>query len=254
MRRATPWLAALSLLTTLPVGRWLPVRPSPREQGQSVACYPWVGALIGALLAAALPVVAGAGPLLGAALVLLLWIGLTGALHLDGLADCVDGAWAGHGEPARILAVMQDPAAGPVAVVALVGVLLLKFAALAALMGGGPGAAGVLWLTPVLARAAVAGLMMTTTYCRPEGIARYQAAHLCGFTVAGSVTLSLLLALFWVPVAPWAAMLAGTLAVLWAWRRGWRRRIGGYTGDVAGGLIELVEAATLVIAALAVGA
>jgi adenosylcobinamide-GDP ribazoletransferase len=60
-----------------------------------------------------------------------LWVALTDGLHLDGLADWTD-AWAGgHGDRAKNLALLEDPHARAIAIVALVLLLLVKFAALA---------------------------------------------------------------------------------------------------------------------------
>src|SRR5256885_9559254 len=51
----------------------------------------------------------------------------------DGLADTVDAWVGGRADPERTLAIMKDPCSGPVAVAAVVCLLLLKFAALSAL-------------------------------------------------------------------------------------------------------------------------
>ena len=105
----------------------------------------------------------GASPLLQAALLLALWVALTGALHLDGLADSADAWLGGFGDPARTLEIMKDPRSGPVAVVVLVLLLLLKFSALLVVLqaqqparwSGAParahGAAGAVSLHPLCA-------------------------------------------------------------------------------------------------------
>ncbi|HET7314129.1 adenosylcobinamide-GDP ribazoletransferase [Salinisphaera sp.] len=250
MKRAvTPLLLALSLLTTLPVGRWLPARIRPLDQGRSVVCYPLVGLLIGAVLVAAGALLREAPPLLAAALLVAVWAGVTGALHLDGLADCVDGWFAGHSDATRTLTVMKDPAAGPAAVVALVVVLLAKFAALAALLGRGVSSVGVLLAVPMLARTAAAALMAVTVYRRADGIARDQAAtRPRGAIVMGTIAAALV-AVCLLPIGLWGLLVVLTAAIGYGWRRIWQRRIGGYTGDVAGALIELTETAALVAAA-----
>ncbi len=86
------FLIALQFLTRLPVpagGEY-----SPERVGRSLAWYPLVGLLIGLLLWLADWLLPGQAPLLTAAVLLTLWVGLTGALHLDGLADSAD-AWVG---------------------------------------------------------------------------------------------------------------------------------------------------------------
>src|SRR5205823_8864432 len=101
----------------------------------------------------------------------------TGALHLDGLADTVDGWVGGRADPERTFAIMKDPCSGPVAVAAVVCLLLLKFGALSALRAARGTvsssdlhfACGCI-LPPLLARAAVPPLFAHTPYVRAGGI------------------------------------------------------------------------------------
>lgn len=248
-RVATPLMLALSLLTTLPVGRWLPTRIRRIDQGRSVVCYPLVGLLIGVALVIAEGVFRGAPPLLAAMLLLAVWVGVTGALHLDGLADCVDAGFAGHGDAGRILTVMKDPAAGPVAVTMIAIVLLAKFAALATLLAQGGSIVGLLLAVPMLARAAAAALMATTAYRRDEGIARDQAATRPRGAIALVLAVVIVAGALALPLGLWTLLALLAAVIVWGWRRIWQRRIGGYTGDVAGALIELTETAALVAAA-----
>ena len=248
-RIVTPLILAVSLLTTVPVGQRLPARIRPEDQGRSVVCYPLVGLLIGAVLVLAEGVFRGAAPLLAAALLLAVWVGITGALHLDGLADCIDAACAGHGDPSRILTAMKDPAAGPVAVAAIAVVLLIKFAALATLLARGGSIVGLLLAVPMLARAAAAALMATTAYRRDEGIARDQAATRPQGAIGLAVVAVFIAGGLLLPSGLWVliALLAGVVG--WGWRRIWQVLIGGYTGDVVGALIELIETAALIAGA-----
>lgn len=248
MIRLQPFWLAIALLTTLPVG-WL-IRPplSPVQQGRSVACYPLVGLLIGGLLALAACVLTGAPAVLAAAVLLAVWVALTGALHLDGLADCSDAWAAGHADPARTLEVMKDPACGPVAVAVLVLVLLLKLGAMAA---AGVASVGLLLAAPVLARAATALFMATTRYRRREGIADAQSTHLPAGLTAGLAAVSTLVLLLVLPFVLWVLLVVIAGLCGFVWRALWQRRIGGYTGDTAGGLIECVEVLVLVVGALA---
>ncbi|WP_045223825.1 adenosylcobinamide-GDP ribazoletransferase [Methyloterricola oryzae] len=235
-----PFLIALQFLTRLPVPLRQP--PSAQEWGRSLLYYPLVGLLLGLLLAGlalALPSNTGALP---AALLLVAWISLTGAFHLDGLADSAD-AWAGGaGDPERSLAIMKDPRCGPVGAVALMLVLLLKFAALDLAVGRGSLAPVI--LAPVLGRSAVVLLLLSTPYVRPGGLGEALARELprrLALWVLGAVATAAAL------LAGWPA-LAGLLVatVTFAGLR-WMliRRIGGTTGDTAGALVELTECAAL---------
>ncbi|MES1924226.1 adenosylcobinamide-GDP ribazoletransferase [Salinisphaera sp. T31B1] len=254
MRFAQPLWLACALLTTLPVGRLVQARPTAADVGRSVACYPWVGWLLGILLELVAWVLPTTSPMLAAALLVVVWIALTGALHLDGLADCADAWSAGHADASRCLAVMKDPAAGPMGVAAVVCVVLLKVAALAALSTG-PVATwgGFLLASIVLARAAATALMVTGRYVRRQGIASMQSAWLPGAGLWIGLVLAGALALCVLPLGVALWVLPAVIAWTLVWRRAWRRRIGGYTGDIVGGLIETVETLVLVVGALAMG-
>ncbi len=236
-----PFFIALQFLTRLPA----PVRapPQPTEIGQSLVYYPWVGAVLGALLVAIATLAQAIWPApLAAALTLTAWVWLTGALHLDGLADSVD-AWAGGGrERDRTLAIMQDPCSGPMAVSAVVLILLVKATAVYSLLTTGAWAA--LAFVPVLARSAVPVLFLTTPCARPHGLGATLAAHLPRraawiSALAGGASGLLLGA------AGWVAIL-GAIALLVYWRAQMLRRIGGVTGDTAGALVEWIETVVLV--------
>lgn len=235
-------LAALAFLTRLP----LPARPfDARSQASSLAWYPLVGLLLGAVLALLAWLLRGAPPMVGAVLVLAAWVALTGALHLDGLADSADAWVGGLGDRGRTLAIMKDPRCGPAGVTALVLVLLGKFAALA----GAPGAhALMLLLAPLLARAMLVALCLWTPYVRSGGLGtglRDAPGTACRAALAATVLVCL--------CAGWRGWLAlaVALAVFAGWRHAGLRRLGGFTGDTAGALAELVELAVVLALAAA---
>lgn len=247
MKKLQPFWLALVLLTTLPVGRLIQSPVTPEEQGKSVACYPLVGVLIGILLAVLGMVFAHVPSPLAAMLLLAGWVVITGALHLDGLADCSDALAAGHAGPGRILSVMKDPSCGPVAVTVLVLVLLLK---LAALIVVGTTAVGLLLATPILARAVAATFMLTTNYRRSRGMATEHSHHLPKRVTLAITAVLTLACLFVLPVGVWFLLVLAAAAYALVWRALWQSRIGGYTGDTVGGLIESVEVVLLIVGAL----
>lgn len=241
-----PFLVALQFLTRIPLH--LPRAPTPPELGRSLLWYPVVGLLLGVLLwLLALAATALPTPL-AAALLLSVWVLASGALHLDGLADCADAWVGGHGNRERMLAIMKDPASGPVAVVALMLVLLLKFAALQALLEGR--AIHSLILVPLLARTAMPLLFLTTPYVRTEGLGASLAAQLPR-RAACLVTLAAVAGALGFGIAGFCALAAAGISFLWV-RCALLQRLGGTTGDGAGALLELTE--TAVIVALAVHA
>jgi adenosylcobinamide-GDP ribazoletransferase len=240
------FLAALQFLTRLP----LPPQSAPdaKRLGASVVYYPAIGLVIGGLLVVLAALLVGAPVLLAAALVLLTWVLVTGGLHLDGLADSADAWVGGHGDRARTLAIMKDPASGPAGVSAIVLTLLVKFGALTALLAQRELAA--LWLAPLLGRAALALLLVTTPYVRPGGLGASPAEHLPRVAVVTG-----LLGVATVPVAalglPGAGLVIVVSLLLVALRRLMVQRIGGTTGDTLGASCEIVEVAVLVFMALA---
>jgi adenosylcobinamide-GDP ribazoletransferase len=233
--------AAIGFLTRLPLpARVFDGAAAPSSQ---LPWYPAVGLLIGGLLWCLAWLLASAPPLLSAGLVLAAWVALTGALHLDGLADSADAWVGGLGDRERTLTIMKDPRSGPIGVTAIVLVLLLKFAALASL----PHPSAALWLTPLLSRAALTLAFMTTPYVRSSGL----GSGLLGDSRTGSA-LALLLSVALGLLAGWhgvRAMVVAMLVFAW-WRGSCRRRLGGMTGDTCGALAELTEMAVLVALAL----
>ncbi|MGC1333423.1 adenosylcobinamide-GDP ribazoletransferase, partial [Pseudomonas sp.] len=155
-----PFWIALQFLSSLPVR--LAGMPPPQAMGRSLLCYPLVGLLFGGLLWMLSGLLAGSPPLLHAALLLAAWVLLSGGLHLDGLADSADAWLGGFGDRARTLEIMKDPRSGPIAVVTLVLVLLLKFCALLAVVDSGQ--AHILLIAPLLGRLSLLGLFLSTPY------------------------------------------------------------------------------------------
>jgi adenosylcobinamide-GDP ribazoletransferase len=243
MKALLPFFIALQFLTRIPLR--VPEAP-PRTVARSLAYYPLVGLILGVLIAGLNSWLSDGPAPLRAALVLTLWVALTGALHLDGFADSVDAWVAGRGEQARTLAVMKDPHSGPMAVVAVTILLLLKFAALENLSGtGGPTLACI----PLLARSAIPLLFATTPYVRPGGLGSTLAS---GQSRALNIAVYSLAMLATIGVAGWSGLwLVLVLAsVFFVLRHAMIGRLGGTTGDTAGALVEMSEAAMLVALAL----
>ncbi|MBB6154331.1 adenosylcobinamide-GDP ribazoletransferase [Pseudomonas sp. JAI115] len=236
-----PLWIALQFLSSLPIR--LPGMPEPQQLGRSLLFYPLVGLLFGVILWVLNLALTGAPLLLHAALLLTVWVLLSGALHLDGLADSADAWLGGFGDRERTLTIMKDPRSGPIAVVTLVLVLLLKFCALLALIEQGD--AVMLIIVPLLGRAALLGLFLTTPYVRAGGLGQALADHLprrIGWWVLGASALACLLIAGMKAIA---ALVVALVGFVWL-RRVMMRRLGGTTGDTAGALLELLEMVVLV--------
>jgi adenosylcobinamide-GDP ribazoletransferase len=238
-------VGAVAFLTRVPVGRR--VECGPADVARGAALFPLVGAGIGALVGL---VAAGADerltPLLAATVAVALEAFLTGAIHLDALADAADGLGAGTRE--RALAVMREGTIGAFGAAALLLDLLAKTAAIAALQDG---SRPILALAAAFAvgRAAPLALAWALPYARPAG------GTGLALTERGAVPwLALGLALgIGIPVAALGlrglALVAGATAVVALVGLVARRRLGGVTGDVLGAALELATTVALVAAA-----
>ncbi|HXG05210.1 MAG TPA: adenosylcobinamide-GDP ribazoletransferase, partial [Candidatus Binatia bacterium] len=121
---------AVRYLTILPVGGRGAV--AARGPGAGAAWFPVVGLGLGAVLIGVDQLASRVfPPLLAALLTLTAWKVLTGGLHLDGLADCLDAT--GGRDAAHRLAIMRDSRIGAFGALGLILLLLLELAALAEL-------------------------------------------------------------------------------------------------------------------------
>lgn len=240
-----PFWIALQFLSSLPIR--LPGMPEPRDLGRSLLFYPLVGLLFGAILWVFNWLLLGTPTLLHAALLLSVWVLLSGGLHLDGLADSADAWLGGFGDRERTLTIMKDPRSGPIAVVTLVLVLLLKFTALLALIEQSHSLA--LIIVPLIGRSALLGLFLTTPYVRAGGLGQALADHLPRSTGKQVLAVSALACVLIAGVSGVLALVLAALGFVWL-RQVMLRRLGGTTGDTAGAMLELLEFAVLVGLAL----
>jgi cobalamin 5'-phosphate synthase/cobalamin synthase len=238
---------ALGFLTVLPL------RAGPPTRG-AVALFPLAGLVIGLgwATAAWLGLHIG-GPLVAAGLVLLVDFGLTGALHLDGLADTADGL-ASHRPPEGAREVMKDPRVGAVGAAALVTVLLLRFALVSAVVAAGQGW-WMIGLAPVIGRfALVWQLRRSAPRERSMANGPAAAATLPVTIAAASVTIAVAAAAIAVSGFGWPvglALAAGIAAAHLAFLH-WRRRLGA-SGDTIGASGIVAETVALAVLALGMG-
>jgi len=240
-----PFWIALQFLSSLPIR--LPGMPQPQELGRSLLFYPLVGGLFGALLLGLNALLDGAPLMLHAALLLTAWVLLSGGLHLDGLADSADAWLGGFGDRERTLSIMKDPRSGPIAVVTLVLVLLLKFSALMAMIENHQ-SLGLL-LAPLIGRAAMLGLFLGTPYVRPGGLGQALADHLPRKVGQRVLLVSALFCVLIAGISGLLALLIASVGFFWL-RHLMLRRLGGTTGDTAGAMLELLEVAVLLVVAV----
>lgn len=228
--------------------RYLTVVPLPgsahaglAEIGRAAGWFPVVGLALGAVLAVLERLTSWLfPPLLAALLVVTAWKLLTGGLHLDGLADCLDGLTGG--DPAHRLAIMHDSRIGAFGVIGLILFLFLEIAAVAELPSS------VRWrallLAPAIGRATPALLGRLYPAARPDG---HGAAFCAGVgplvaPLTAAFALAVSVAVFGVlGIVVLAIAFLATLGVASLIARG----LGGITGDVLGAGVEAAELAAL---------
>lgn len=232
-----PFFSALRFLTILPVPeRWCGDETSFHK---SPNWYPLVGLLIGLLMVVVdfclrwlLPVP------VASVLLLLAMIGISGALHLDGLADSADAFFSSRG-PERMLEIMKDSRSGPMGVTAIILVLLLKFVLLLALPLAWRWQ--VVLLMPVAGRCVLPVLSSWLLYARSAGTAAFTNGRFSLLRSGGA------LAVMFISSFALLGLLAGGLVFVVVCFGGWllgnysHRKIGGFTGDTLGATCELVE-------------
>jgi adenosylcobinamide-GDP ribazoletransferase len=239
-----PLFAAITFLTRIPLSsKW---NFDARDVGKSTIFFPLVGAGIG-----------GAGAiifnlfilwfghqrvpsLLTAAIITLVTAWITGALHLDGLADMADGFGGGHTRE-DVLRIMRDHVIGAYGAVALILLLLIKISALSLLIEHSI-ASSYLIVAPALARWATVPLGKFLPYARRDGAGLGAAVtdyvgwnELLGATIITSILLYLIIG--------WHGIICWIIVYLTTYINGrlCMRRIGGVTGDTLGANTEICE-------------
>ncbi len=217
---------------------------SARDLARSAVWFPFVGLVVGAAVGLLAFALAHRSAVLGAMVGVAAWVWLTGALHLDGLADLVDALGASHRDPERFFAVLADPHIGTFGVVSIVLILMLKVAALALL----PGAA--LLCVPLILAWARLGTLAWARWLKP--LKSGQGERFAWQIPVGWIVFwTLLLLAASLAVAP-ALCVAPLVIAAWG---GWlQARLGGMTGDCLGAGVEVTEAALLIWVALISGA
>ncbi len=238
---------AIRFLTIIPVISFPPSNNTNQDEealtenfANSMAFFPLVGMLIGILLVVLrrifyyLPV----SPLICDTLILVVWIWLSGGLHLDGFADSVDGFLGGHNKE-EILNIMKDSATGAKGVVALVSLLLLKFVLLVEMPLFLKDAA--LFFTPVIGRWS---MVIAAFLGKPARLKNSMGKLFMDYVgwrevIFASLTLAVIgILLFRLYFLPLVIIGVGIVLLMLKYCQ---QKIGGISGDILGAINEIVE-------------
>jgi adenosylcobinamide-GDP ribazoletransferase len=241
----TEFLLALQFLTIIHITQALPF--DERSFGRSVAFFPLVGALLGALVWAVDIVLQGIVPLTLRNLTLVAALALLSrGLHFDGLADSADGLFGSYDRDRR-LAIMKDSRIGTFGTLALVGVVLCKVRALDLLPGSGREIA--LLLGPLLSRWAYVVMGYRAIPARRDGLGAILVRNVFFRELAVASSIALFVTIL-VGGGYGLTVLALALVLTLGITRLCTARLGGVTGDTFGAAGELVETAVFCFVAV----
>ena len=242
------FLAAFQFLTSIP----LPGRreASPEELGRATTYFPVVGLIIGLILAGLNWLLSLILPsaVVNALLIVVLVI-ITGALHLDGFVDTCDGI-AGHKAVEDRWRVMHDSRAGAFGIVGVVLLLLVKYVSLNSIPEVFMMA--TLIFMPVVSRWAMVYALFVYSYARPSGLgtAFKQATRWPQFTAATIITFAVAVALFPFFSITGLLLIFGIWIITALFSVYLKHKFSGLTGDTYGAINEIAEVIVLVFVSL----
>lgn len=225
---------AISFLTVFPIK--VKEQILPGDLGKASGWFSLIGVFLGGLIAGVFYIVSlFLPPLAAAGLTIAAWIGVTGGLHLDGLADCCDGIFhASH--PERRLEIMKDPHLGSFGVIGLILSILVKVICVYSL------STGTFRIAIPLAMSTARWLLL---WAGKQKMARSTGM---GTDFASGVTLKciipgLLIMIAMTILGGWQGALIVLAAHFVAWLifRVSIKQLGGLTGDVFGLVVEVSE-------------
>jgi adenosylcobinamide-GDP ribazoletransferase len=214
--------------------------PTLDEVGRAAWAFPVVGAAIGLILVISYGILGGFFPsLLSGILVVVLWVVVTGGLHLDGWTDCCD-ALPTSVSPDRRQEILKDSRLGTFGALGLFLLVSLKILAI----GSGELGPGMLFLAPVIGRGTMVLAANNATH-RGSGMAAQFISGLDQRSVTWAALLGLLPAVLW----GWTGILAVAAAyfVTMGFRRLAESRLNAINGDVIGASCEVSETVVLLV-------
>ncbi len=208
--------------------------------------FPLIGLVIGLAMASAFALIGLVLPVqLAAALMLAAGVALTGAIHIDGLADFTDGAFGGRNTEDR-LRIMKLPDVGAFGMTAVVLVLLVDWTAVSSL--GDSNSWVVLALAGLISRTAPLVVMSMTSYISLQAPGQGLGQSYVGLSRSALLATVFIVVGIAFAIGGWLAVAAAFAGLLMAFVVGAfaKKRLGGANGDVYGASVELSFAVALI--------
>lgn len=234
----------LQFFTRIPIR--LKLGANAEDYGKGLIFAPFVGLIIGAILALASYGLLYIFPRpMVAAIVVVLYIIITGGLHLDGLGDTFDGIFSNRSKE-RILEIMRDSRVGTNAVLAVASVLLLNYVALSQI--NSTYFLRIILLMPMAGRVGSLVSAAASKYARSgEGLGK-SFIDFCGKKeLLWGLLIYVVISLLTLDYKMWIVLAIPPISAFLL-VKGLSRKIGGATGDVLGAVCELNQCIFLILA------
>lgn len=228
------FLSAIQLLTIIP----LRISFDRDQVEKSVLYFVPVGFLIGAILLGSHWILKSyLHPAVLSSFLLVIWVFITGAIHLDGFIDTMDGLYAGRTKEER-LKIMHDTKIGSIGVVSVIILLLMKFSLLYSINSLNIWQA--LLITPAWSRWGMVLMCCLFPYAKEEGKGRIFVEGVRKWYILPQGIVVLVCSLF---LLGWETFYILILLSLFIYFFGLllKKKIGGITGDTIGAVNEIGE-------------
>lgn len=234
------FFATLQFLTRIPVPARLTADLPLDAYARGVVWLPVVGLVVGLCCALVFALTQSVfGVPLAALFSLLLNAMITGAFHLDGLADTCDGLFSAR-KREQMLEIMRDSRIGTNGALAIVFAVCLRLFALITLAQRPEGALAYIICAPAVSRALITVLMYRQRYARESGLGNVYIGKISGRHFAVTLLTGLLITLTLTGVRGMVAALVAAL-LAFGYRARINRALGGQTGDTLGCGVEVFE-------------
>ena len=236
------FLIALQFITIIPIKKELDY--SEKNIAKSMLYYPIIGTIIGLILILINTLGTYILPdLIVNSLLLIFFVLLTGGIHMDGLADTIDGIFGGNDKKSR-LKIMQDSNIGVYGVTAVILLLIFKFSLLIELPLDQKNL--ILLVTPTISRWAMVIAVYLFPYAKEEGFGKAFKLYLSRREVWGATIWTFILTLITFFLKG-SLILIISFTVIWLFCHLITKKIDGLTGDNYGALNEIMEVVILFI-------